>query len=105
MTAFEAKKAGDLAEANMEKLGVDWVTFEGKRFPYRSSEPGEHYQLIWEATQAKLSQNKKVRDALMSTGDLVLKPDHHQKPSDPPEWRYFELYMKLREQARTASRK
>src|SRR5712671_45582 len=36
MTAFEAKDAGAAAEANMRKIGIDWVTFEGKRMPYRS---------------------------------------------------------------------
>jgi hypothetical protein len=29
MTAFQAKAAGDIAEDNMRKLGIDWVTFEG----------------------------------------------------------------------------
>src|SRR5277367_5842584 len=40
MTAFEAKDAGSLAEAHMRKLGIDWVTFEGRRMPYRSREKG-----------------------------------------------------------------
>src|SRR3982751_3176892 len=31
MTAFEAKSAGALAEENMKKLGVDWVSYNGKR--------------------------------------------------------------------------
>src|SRR4030095_5132146 len=38
MTAFEAKHAGDQAEANMRKMGIDWVSFEGKRFAYRSAQ-------------------------------------------------------------------
>ena len=46
MTAFEAKDAGTAAEENMQKLGIDWVTFEGKRVLYRSAERGEHYRLI-----------------------------------------------------------
>src|SRR5580692_5062201 len=36
MTAFEAKDAGTVAEDNMRKLGIDWVTFEGRRIQYRS---------------------------------------------------------------------
>jgi len=51
MTAFEAKSAGTLAEQNMEQISIDWVTFEGKRFKYRSMKPGEHYRLIVEATR------------------------------------------------------
>src|SRR6476619_6252085 len=48
MTAFEAKSAGTLAEQIMERIGIDWVTFEGKRFKYRSMKPGQHYRLIVE---------------------------------------------------------
>src|SRR5271157_3832073 len=44
MTAFEAKAAGDIGEHNMRKMGIDWVTFERKRMPYRSMAKGEHYR-------------------------------------------------------------
>jgi hypothetical protein len=53
MTAFEAKDAGTLAEENMRKMAIDWVTFEGRRIPYRSVAKGEHYRLIVEAMRAK----------------------------------------------------
>src|SRR5262249_10154332 len=49
MTAFEAKAAGDLGKENMKKMGIDWVTFQGKRMEYKPAEPGEHYHLIVEA--------------------------------------------------------
>ncbi len=84
----------------MKKMGIDWVTFEGKQFPYRSSEPGEHYRLIVEATRAKLEQNPKVKEILIATGNLKLRPDHHQDPASPPEWRYFEIYEMLRQELR-----
>ena len=98
MTAFEAKRAGDLAWANMKKLGIDWVSFDGKRLPYWSPSPGEHYRLIREAMRAKLEQNPRVREVLLSTGDLVLKPDHHQEKNAPPEWRYFQIWMEFRQE-------
>src|SRR5215831_19090471 len=60
MTAFEAKAAGDLGSQNMNKMGIDWVTFEGKQFPYRPAKPGQHYDLIVEATRKKVRQNPKV---------------------------------------------
>lgn len=96
MTSFEAKKAGDLAEANMRKMNIGWVSFEGRRFDYRSSKPGEHYRLIVAATREKVRQNPEVRKVLLATGDLVLKPDHHQEPDAPPEWRYFEILTRIR---------
>jgi hypothetical protein len=40
MTAFEAKHAGDLAEENMRKMKIGWVSFEGKRFAYRPKKTG-----------------------------------------------------------------
>lgn len=100
MTAFDAKHAGELAKDNMKKMGVDWVTFEGQRFPYKAATPGDHYRLILEATHAKIDQNANVRDVLMKTGTLHLKPDHVEDPSAPPEWRYFEIYEKIRDDMR-----
>src|SRR5437764_1222297 len=46
MTAFDAKAAGTLAEENMKRMGITWVSFEGRRFEYRPGKPGEHYRLI-----------------------------------------------------------
>jgi predicted NAD-dependent protein-ADP-ribosyltransferase YbiA (DUF1768 family) len=96
MTAFDAKAAGDFAENNMRKLGIDWVTFEGRRMPYRSLTKGEHYRLIVEAMQAKLAQNPRVREVLLSTGNLILLPDHIQEPDAPPEWAYCKIWMEIR---------
>jgi predicted NAD-dependent protein-ADP-ribosyltransferase YbiA (DUF1768 family) len=98
MTAFEAKSAGTIAEANMAKMGIDWVSFERRRFPYRPAEPGEHYRLIVAAMRAKVEQNSDVKRALLSTGDLKLKPDHHQEPNAPAAWRYNEIWMTIRKE-------
>jgi predicted NAD-dependent protein-ADP-ribosyltransferase YbiA (DUF1768 family) len=96
MTGFEAKHAGTAAEENMKKMGITWVTFEGKRIEYRPPAPGEHYRLIVEATWEKVRQNPKVKRVLLSTGDLVLKPDHHQEPNAPAAWRYYDILMQIR---------
>jgi predicted NAD-dependent protein-ADP-ribosyltransferase YbiA (DUF1768 family) len=96
MTAFEAKAAGTLAEENMKQMGINWATFAGRRFKYRSAVPGTHYRLIVEATWAKVRQNPEVRKVLLSTGDLILKPDHHPEPNAPPEWRYYEILTRIR---------
>jgi predicted NAD-dependent protein-ADP-ribosyltransferase YbiA (DUF1768 family) len=100
MTAFAAKAAGDFAEGNMRRLGIDWVTFEGRRMPYRSPTKGEHYRLIVEAMRAKLAQNPRVREVLLSTGSLILRPDHVQEPHAPPEWAYCKIWMELRNELR-----
>jgi predicted NAD-dependent protein-ADP-ribosyltransferase YbiA (DUF1768 family) len=100
MTAFEAKRAGDLAERNMAAMGIDWASFEGRRFPYRSARPGEHHRLVLAAMREKLRQNPEVRRVLLGTGDLVLRPDHRQAADDPPEWRYCGIWMRMRAELR-----
>jgi hypothetical protein len=100
LTAFDAKRAGKLAEENMVRMGITWVSFEGKRFEYRSTVPGIHYQLIVDATWAKVLQNAAVEKVLLATGDLTLKPDHHQEPKAPPEWRYYEILTAIRSELR-----
>jgi predicted NAD-dependent protein-ADP-ribosyltransferase YbiA (DUF1768 family) len=96
MTAFDAKTAGTLAEENMTRMGITWVTFEGKRIEYRPAEPGEHYKLVVAATLEKVRQNPEVKRVLLATGDLVLKPDHHTEPNAPAAWRYYEILTEIR---------
>ena len=104
MTAFEAKDAGTLAEENMRKMGIPWVTFEGEQIEYRPAAPGDHYRLIVAATNEKVRQNPEVRRVLVATGDLVLKPDHHQEPNAPAAWHYEEILMALRTALRSGNR-
>ena len=96
MIAFDAKNAGDLGEQNMKKMGIDWVTFDGRRMKYWSLEKAEHYRIIVEAMRAKLEQNPQVKQILLSTGSLVLLPDHYQEQNPPAEWKYFQIWMELR---------
>jgi predicted NAD-dependent protein-ADP-ribosyltransferase YbiA (DUF1768 family) len=96
MVGFEAKDAGTAAEENMRKMGIDWVTFEGKRIKYRSQKKADHYDLIVGAMRSKMEQNPKVRQILLATGDLTLLPDHTEEAGAPPEWRYFQIWMKIR---------
>jgi len=96
MTSFEAKSAGTIAEENMKKMGITWVTFEGQQIEYRASVPGEHYRLIVAATWEKVRQNPEVKKVLLATGDLILKPDHHQEPNAPSAWRYYEILTQIR---------
>ncbi|HKO36577.1 MAG TPA: NADAR family protein [Pyrinomonadaceae bacterium] len=98
MTAFEAKRAGDLAEENMWRMKIAWVSFEGRRFAYRPRQAGRHYRLIVAATRAKVLQNPEVKKVLLATRDLILRPDHHQESNAPAAWRYFEILMNIRKE-------
>ena len=68
--------------------------------PYRPAEPGEHFRLIVGATWEKVRQNPEVKRVLLATGDLKLKPDHHQEPDAPAAWRYYDILMDIRAQLR-----
>lgn len=103
MTAFDAKRAGDLASHNMEIMNIDWVTYKGEKIPYHSAQPGRHYELILAAEWAKVKQNPNVKDVLLKTGHLVLRPDHLQDPKSPPEWHYEQIWMEIREKLQTIS--
>jgi predicted NAD-dependent protein-ADP-ribosyltransferase YbiA (DUF1768 family) len=102
MVSFEAKHAGELGEAQMARMGITWVSFEGQRFPYRPARPGRHFELIQAAMREKLRQNPEVLRVLLATGHLLLKPDHHEEPGAPAAWRYCETWMRLREELRSA---
>lgn len=96
MSAFKAKRAGKEGSKNMKKLGINWVTYKGKRMTYRTSKKGKHYQLIRKLMVEKVKQNKDVQDVLMATGNLTLLPDHKQKPDSPPAWKYNQIWMEIR---------
>jgi predicted NAD-dependent protein-ADP-ribosyltransferase YbiA (DUF1768 family) len=96
LVGFEAEQAGTLASENMRRMNIDWVSFEGRRFEYRPAQPGEHYRLIVAATWAKVRQNPEVKRLLLATGDLVLRPDHHQAPDAPAAWRYYDILIGIR---------
>lgn len=100
MAAFQAKAAGDEAEEIMKKLGIGWVTYHGRKMEYFEKAKGDFYHLIVAAMKEKLKQNPEVREVLLKTGDLKLLPDHHQEAGAPPAWRYFEIWMEIRAEAR-----
>jgi predicted NAD-dependent protein-ADP-ribosyltransferase YbiA (DUF1768 family) len=96
MTAFEAKHAGELAEQNMARMRITWVSFGSDRFEYRPERPGRHYALIAAAMREKVRQNPEVRRVLLATGDLVLRPDHHEEAGARAAWRYCDILMQIR---------
>jgi predicted NAD-dependent protein-ADP-ribosyltransferase YbiA (DUF1768 family) len=103
LTAFDAKHAGQLADQNMKLMGITWVSFEGKHLEYRPSVPGEHYRLIAEATGEKVRQNPEVKRVLLATGDLILRPDHHEEAEAVAAWRYYDILMQIRSELRRGS--
>ena len=79
----QARRGAGRAEhgAHGHRLGV---ASRARRFAYRSARPGRHHRLILAAMREKLRQNPEVRRVLLATGDLVLRPDHHEEAGRPP---------------------
>ena len=105
MSGLEAKKAGKLANENMKKMGIQWITFEGKQIFYRGKDQEEHFHIINGVSWAKIRQNKNLQALLLSTGDLILKADHHQSKNSPPAYKYPEIYMNIRAQLQAVKNK
>lgn len=97
MLGFPAKKAGDLASGIMRENKINWVTFENYKLVYRTRHEGKHFDVIKQAMTCKLLQNKKVKQALLKTGTLTLKADHYTRETDPPAWKYYKIWMDLRD--------
>ena len=105
LTAFEALKAGKEAEKIMLANQVNWVSFNGFKIKYKDSDSDAYYDVIEAATRAKIDQNPKVKQILLATGDLILKPDHHEDKDGTRAWKYYEIYMKLRTDLKSKSNK
>lgn len=96
MTAFEALKAGKAAETIMKEKRITWVSFGGHKIEYKGAHADAYYEIIEAATRAKIDQNPEVKKNLLATGDLILRPDHHEDKDGTRAWRYYDIYMKLR---------
>jgi predicted NAD-dependent protein-ADP-ribosyltransferase YbiA (DUF1768 family) len=99
-SGFQAKDSGKIANENMKKLGIKWITFEGERIEYNSSDMGKqrHYEIILAAMREKLDQNPLVKSVLLKTGTLKLLPDHDQGLHPAPAYLYANIWMDLRKQ-------
>jgi hypothetical protein len=99
LAMFEAKTAGKEANGILRRLGIAWISYQGRHFEYRDGGAGsdEHYRLIRRATEAKLAQNPKVRVLLKRTCGLKLRMDHDD--ASAARYRAYataELYSELR---------
>ena len=98
LIGFEAKHAGNFASIIMNKNNINWVTYKGQKYIYREMGNSPFYELIEKITREKIRQHPSLKRLLLATGDLKLRPDHKQRAGDPKAWRYYDIYMKIREE-------
>lgn len=96
MESHEAFAAGMEGFENMRAMGINYVTFEGRKYEYWVDRRNEHFDLIVQAMRAKVEQNPKVKEVLMATGTLKLRADHFEPQDAPPSWQYYQIWMELR---------
>jgi predicted NAD-dependent protein-ADP-ribosyltransferase YbiA (DUF1768 family) len=92
LSGFAAKNAGKNAKDHHS------ASYGGRRFDPQGSEEDRrfHLEIVERATRAKIDQNPAARELLRRTGDLVLRPDHHQAADATPAHHYFEILMRIR---------
>lgn len=98
LSMWESKRAGDVANEINKANGIKFVSYKGRRFDYKDMGEGSqyHYKLIRGAMEAKVFQNENIKELLLKTKGLVLKPDHKIKASKPPAYKYHVIYMDIR---------
>lgn len=103
LSGFAAKKAGDRANENMKKLGLRWVSYQGKKIEYNGADQAAHYDIILRACRAKVAADSSLQKLLLSTGDLKFLSDHKQGENPSPAYLYHKIYMKIRDELRAQS--
>ncbi len=98
MVGENAKDAGKIANSNLKKLNISWLTYNGERLEYKGKHQKQHYEIMLRALRAKMDQNPKVRILLQKTKGLELLPDHKTEDNPPPAYRYYDIWMLLRDE-------
>jgi hypothetical protein len=100
MAGFEAKNAGDAANAILKKLGIKWVSYKGQRFEYKDKGAGSarHYELVYAITKAKVEQHPELTRLLKATAGLNLRMDHEIRADDPPAYQTPAILTRIREE-------
>ncbi|MCB0391644.1 MAG: NADAR family protein [Bdellovibrionales bacterium] len=96
--SFEALYVGKKADENMERMGINWVSYKGQKMAYNEPLKGELYKLIRSVMWAKLRQNKNVQRVLLETKNLKLIPDYKMKLDTPPVFKYHKMWMEIRDE-------
>lgn len=97
MKGFEAKKAGDQANALMKQLGIRYITYQGEKVEHNGSGVQRHYEIIFKASENKVLQNPNLKKLLLSTAGLTFFPDHKQHANPTPAYLYHKIYQDIRE--------
>lgn len=102
LSGWEAKDAGKIANQIYLEHQLTWINYGKRLFIYTDGTEGSqfHLELITRAIRAKILQNQSLKELLVKTKGLVLRPDHQMKKDAPSSFYYYEILMRLREALR-----
>ncbi|MCF8060136.1 MAG: hypothetical protein K9K67_12625 [Bacteriovoracaceae bacterium] len=100
MDGWDAKSAGNQANGIMNDNQIDYVTYFDKSFNYVDGAEGSafHLELITRAIREKVLQNPMIKDLLIQTKGLILRPDHFMSNRYPDSFYYHKILMKIRDE-------
>ena len=100
MSGWDSKTAGNEANGIYEKNNLKMISYKDHQFYSKDGAEGSqfHYQLISRAIKEKVNQNPKIKELLLKTKGLVLKPDHIIGEKEPPAYEYHKILMKIRDE-------
>jgi len=99
MVGWDAKSAGNQANAIYNDNGLNLVTYGKHRFNYVDGAEGSdfHYELITRAIREKVLQNPQIKSLLIKSKGLILRPDHFMSSRYPKSFYYHKILMKIRD--------
>ncbi len=100
MDSWDAKSAGNAANVIMRDNQIEYVTYFDTLFDYVDGADGSafHLELITNAIREKVLQNSAIKDLLIQTKGLILKPDHFMSNRYPAAFYYHKILMKIRDE-------
>jgi len=100
MTGWDAKSAGNKANAILRANSLSIVSYGEFFFNYVDGAQGSayHLELITRAIREKVLQNPEIKSLLIQTKGLTLSPDHYMSTKYPASFYYHKILMKIRDE-------
>lgn len=99
MSSWDSKTAGNNANQIYFDNKFKEINYFNHKFIYTDGKEGSqfHLELITRAIREKILQNPKLKELLIQTKGLVLRPDHYMSEKVFPSFKYHEILMKIRD--------
>jgi predicted NAD-dependent protein-ADP-ribosyltransferase YbiA (DUF1768 family) len=99
MSSWDSKSAGNFANQMYADHGFKMINYFDHWFSYTDKAEGSqfHLELITRAIRAKVEQNLEIKNLLLKTSGLKLRPDHLMSENAQASFKYHEILEKIRD--------